>query len=76
MARIDACYSVIDNAAGSLDALLELSSSQEAAGLGDAPWPPHYKKQRDEAAARRAVTTLDQVAFIHFGSVYRNFREA
>src|SRR5437588_3417276 len=38
----------IDSAAGSLDALLELSGSQEAAGLGDAPWPPHYKKQRDE----------------------------
>ena len=33
---------------GSLDALIELSASQEAAGLGDAPWPPHYKKQRDE----------------------------
>src|SRR5439155_20083014 len=38
----------IDTAAGSLDALLELSSSQEAAGLGDAPWPPHYTKQRGE----------------------------
>jgi DNA ligase D-like protein (predicted polymerase) len=38
----------IDGAAGSLDSLLELSASQEAAGLGDAPWPPHYKKQRDE----------------------------
>src|SRR5947208_5646691 len=38
----------IDSAAGSLDALLKLSASQEAAGLGDAPWPPHYKKQRDE----------------------------
>jgi DNA primase len=38
----------IDSAAGSLDALLELSASQEAAGLGDAPWPPHYNKQRDE----------------------------
>ena len=38
----------IDSAVGSLDALLELSASQEAAGLGDAPWPPHYKKQRDE----------------------------
>ena len=38
----------IDSAAGSLDALLDLSASQEAAGLGDAPWPPHYKKQRDE----------------------------
>src|SRR5207302_769547 len=26
----------------------ELSAAQEAAGLGDAPWPPHYKKQADE----------------------------
>jgi hypothetical protein len=38
----------IDDAAGSLDALLELSAAQEAAGLGDAPWPPNYRKQRGE----------------------------
>jgi bifunctional non-homologous end joining protein LigD len=38
----------IDAAAGSLDGLLELSAEQEAAGLGDAPWPPHYRKQRGE----------------------------
>jgi bifunctional non-homologous end joining protein LigD len=38
----------IDAAAESLDTLLELSAAQEAAGLRDAPWPPHYKKQRDE----------------------------
>jgi DNA ligase D-like protein (predicted polymerase) len=38
----------IDAAAGSLDALLALSAAQEAAGQGDAPWPPHYRKQRDE----------------------------
>src|SRR6059036_3856721 len=38
----------IDAAPGSLDRLLELSAAQEAAGLGDAPWPPHYKKQQDE----------------------------
>ena len=38
----------IDAAAGSLDRLLELSAAQESAGLGDAPWPPHYKKQQDE----------------------------
>jgi bifunctional non-homologous end joining protein LigD len=38
----------IDAAAGSLDKLLALSAAQEAAGLGDAPWPPHYKKQSDE----------------------------
>jgi len=33
---------------GVLDALLELSAKQEAAGLGDAPWPPHYAKQAGE----------------------------
>jgi hypothetical protein len=38
----------IDAAPGSLDKLLELSAAQEAAGLGDAPWPPHYKKKGDE----------------------------
>jgi DNA ligase D-like protein (predicted polymerase) len=38
----------IDATAGSLDKLLALSAAQEAAGLGDAPWPPHYKKQDDE----------------------------
>jgi DNA ligase D-like protein (predicted polymerase) len=38
----------IDDAAGSLDRLLERSAEQEAAGLGDAPWPPHYKQQDDE----------------------------
>jgi bifunctional non-homologous end joining protein LigD len=52
----------IDSAAGSLDALLELSASQEAAGLGDAPWPPHYKKQGDEpprvAPSRRKASGL------------------
>jgi len=38
----------IDAAPGSLERLLELSAAQESAGLGDAPWPPHYKKQRGE----------------------------
>jgi DNA ligase D-like protein (predicted polymerase) len=38
----------IDESSCSLDALLELSARQEAAGLGDAPWPPHYAKQAGE----------------------------
>ena len=38
----------IDAHAGSLDALLELATEDEAAGLGDAPWPPHFRKQRGE----------------------------
>ncbi len=32
----------------SLDALLELSNRHERDGLGDAPWPPHYRKQAGE----------------------------
>ena len=38
----------IDAATGSLDGLLQLSAAQAAAGLGDAPWPPHYRKRGDE----------------------------
>src|SRR5207237_481190 len=38
----------IDQSPCSLEALLELSARQEAAGLGDAPWPPHYAKQAGE----------------------------
>jgi DNA ligase D-like protein (predicted polymerase) len=39
----------IDAAAGSLDSLLELAARDEAAGLGDAPWPPHFRKTAGEA---------------------------
>ena len=38
----------IDRHPGSLDALLELSAKQEKEGLGDAPWPPQYKKMPGE----------------------------
>ena len=38
----------IDQHAGSLEALLELSARHEREGLGDAPWPPQYRKQPDE----------------------------
>jgi bifunctional non-homologous end joining protein LigD len=39
----------MDEGAGSLEALLELAARDEAAGLPDAPWPPHYEKQTSEA---------------------------
>jgi DNA ligase D-like protein (predicted polymerase) len=42
-------HAAIDSHAGSLERLLELSERQEADGLGDAPWPPHYRKQPGEA---------------------------
>ena len=38
----------IDEHAGSLESLLELAARDEAEGLGDAPWPPHFAKQRGE----------------------------
>ncbi|HYX92629.1 MAG TPA: hypothetical protein VE782_13785, partial [Myxococcaceae bacterium] len=39
----------IDEAAGSLDALLELAARQEAEGQPDAPWPPHFSRAEGEA---------------------------
>jgi DNA ligase D-like protein (predicted polymerase) len=38
----------IDDAVGSLDGLLALAARDEAGGLGDAPWPPNFKKQAGE----------------------------
>jgi DNA ligase D-like protein (predicted polymerase) len=40
----------MDDRAYSLESLLELSARQEKDGLGDAPWPPHFKKQAGEPA--------------------------
>ena len=34
---------------GSLEPLLELATHDESAGLGDAPWPPHFRKMEGEA---------------------------
>jgi len=39
----------MDETAGSLEGLLEQAARDEAAGLPDAPWPPHYEKQAGEA---------------------------
>lgn len=38
----------IDRSPSSIEPLLELSARHEAEGLGDAPWPPHYRKQPGE----------------------------
>jgi DNA ligase D-like protein (predicted polymerase) len=40
----------MDEAVGSLAALLEQAARDEASGLPDAPWPPHYEKQEGEEA--------------------------
>jgi len=47
-AKIGDRHAGIDDAAGSLERLLDLSATQEREGQGDAPWPPHYQKQRGE----------------------------
>jgi DNA ligase D-like protein (predicted polymerase) len=49
-ARLGDPWSGIDESAGSLGALLEQAARDEAAGLPDAPWPPHYEKQTGEDA--------------------------
>ena len=38
----------MDAAAGSLESLLDLAAKDEAAGLADAPWPPHFRKMEAE----------------------------
>jgi DNA ligase D-like protein (predicted polymerase) len=62
-ARIGDPHASMDAHPGSLDALLDLSARQEREGLGDAPWPPHYRKQPGEAprvapSRRRRAATL------------------
>jgi DNA ligase D-like protein (predicted polymerase) len=51
--EIGDAHAAIDQHVCSLDALLELSAKQERDGLGDAPWPPHYRKQPGEPARVR-----------------------
>jgi hypothetical protein len=52
----------MDGTAGSLEALLEMAAKDEAEGLKDAPWPPHFRKMDSEAPrvapsrAKRAAT--------------------
>jgi bifunctional non-homologous end joining protein LigD len=42
-------HEAMDASPGSLDPLLALAARDEAEGLGDAPWPPHFVKQEGEA---------------------------
>lgn len=42
-------HAEMDAHAGSLEKLLELANKDEAEGLGDAPWPPHFQKMAGEA---------------------------
>jgi DNA ligase D-like protein (predicted polymerase) len=42
-------HNAMDRHAGSLELLLELAERDEKDGLGDAPWPPHFRKADGEA---------------------------
>ena len=48
-AKIGDPHADMDAAPGSLEKLLELADKDEAAGLGDAPWPPHFRKMEGES---------------------------
>jgi DNA ligase D-like protein (predicted polymerase) len=48
-AKIGDPHADMNDTAGSLDGLLELAARDEAEGLGDAPWPPHFRKMEGEA---------------------------
>jgi DNA ligase D-like protein (predicted polymerase) len=48
-AEIGDPHADIDAEPGSLEKLLELAAEDEKAGLGDAPWPPHFRKMEGEA---------------------------
>jgi bifunctional non-homologous end joining protein LigD len=61
LAKIGNPHADMDAAPGSLEKLLELAAKDEAAGLGDAPWPPHFRKMETEGprvAPSRAKSTV------------------
>jgi bifunctional non-homologous end joining protein LigD len=70
-AKIGDPHADMDAAAGSLEKLLQLADKDEAEGLGDAPWPPHFRKVKGEPsrvmpsraklAAKKAVTKKPRV---------------
>jgi bifunctional non-homologous end joining protein LigD len=49
-AEIGDAHSNMDAHSGSIEKLLELAARDEAEGLADAPWPPHFRKMKGETA--------------------------
>jgi bifunctional non-homologous end joining protein LigD len=48
-AELGDAHADLDATAGSLEPLLDLAARDESAGLGDAPWPPHFRKAEGES---------------------------
>jgi bifunctional non-homologous end joining protein LigD len=57
----------IDDHACGLEGLLELSARQETQGLGDAPWPPHYRKQAGEPPRAQPSRRISSKPLIEIG---------
>jgi DNA ligase D-like protein (predicted polymerase) len=49
-AKIGDPHAAMDAHAGVLDALLEMAARDDTDGIGDAPWPPHFRKMEGEPA--------------------------
>ena len=49
-AKIGDPQAAMNDHAGTLDALLEMAARDEAEGIDDAPWPPHFRKMEGEPA--------------------------
>lgn len=47
-AKVGDPHATMDRHAGALDSLLDMAARDEAEGVGDAPWPPHFAKQEGE----------------------------
>lgn len=65
LAELGDPHADIDKVPGSLEKLLELAAKDEAEGLGDAPWPPHFRKMAGESprvAPSRAKTAAKKAA--------------
>ncbi len=65
-AKLGDCHKGIDRRACSLTKLLELSAKHEREGLGDAPWPPQYRKAageppRVQPSKRRSTKPLIEI---------------
>ncbi|HEV2576905.1 MAG TPA: DNA primase small subunit domain-containing protein [Acidobacteriaceae bacterium] len=63
-AKVGDPHAAMDEHAGVLDALLEMAARDEAEGIGDAPWPPHFVKQEGEGrrvAPSKAKKFSDQM---------------
>ena len=63
-AEIGDPHAGMDAAPGSLDKLLELAAKDESEGLGDAPWPPHFRKMAGEGPRVRPSRARTKVPLI------------